>query len=86
MAGQELETIASARNLVAQWRLWLSSQWSRLPGLEAMLNQSRNTRKVKDDERQASERTWKTVKAGKVEAISSLFNKIDQPCGGKGTR
>lgn len=75
-AGQELETIAGARNLVAQWRLWLSSQWARLPGLEATLKQSRNTRKVKDDERQASDRTWKTVKASKVEAISSLSTKL----------
>lgn len=76
LAVQNLETIAGARNLVAQWRLWLSSQWSRLSGLESALAQSRNARKTKDDERQSNERTWKALKSTKQEAISSLATKL----------
>lgn len=71
-ADQELATITSSRNLVAQWRLWLSSQWARVPGLETTLAQVESTRKGKLVERQAGELTWRTLKAGKVEAINKL--------------
>jgi hypothetical protein len=81
-AAAQLKTIADSRNLVVDWRRWLSQEWSRKPQHEDELARARKEKAVHAGTLETCENSWKEDAKQRNGRISDIGKRLDE-IGGK---
>jgi len=77
-ADKDLMKIQQSRDLIAQWRNWLSSHWSRKPGLEDELVRVRHEKSGHEDASAAITKAWHEDQTNRRRVINDLEQRLGE--------
>lgn len=75
-AAEEIKTIHQSRNLILEWRLWLSGEWSQKANHEDALMQAQKEKLTHEENRVACVKAWHEDKSRRSRVISDLAQKL----------
>lgn len=78
-ATEQLKTIADSRNLVVDWRRWISAEWSRKPKHEDNLTNAQKEKAIRGEERDSNDKAWRedsNQRNGLINDIGSRLTEI----------
>lgn len=75
-AAKEMKIINQSRNLILEWRLWLSGEWSQKSAHEEALTKVQSEKSVLEEAKVASVKAWHDDKSRRSRVISDLAQKL----------
>lgn len=74
----QLDTIAQARNGVAEWRLWRASEWSQRPFHENALASAKKDKAKEEQAKTACMKLWDEDRIARTRSLQSLRKRLDE--------
>ncbi|TFW31763.1 ATP-binding protein [Massilia horti] len=75
-AQDQLKSIGKARNHVAEWRLWLASEWSQRPVYENALTSARKDKAKEEQAKAACMKSWDEDKTIRARVLQTLRKRL----------
>jgi hypothetical protein len=74
----QLQSIEKARNRVAEWRLWLASEWSQRPVYENALTSAKRRKAKEEQAKAACMKSWDEDKTTRARVLQALRKRLDE--------